>query len=325
VIDQVQTTLYPGGILNTGFAFNWAEERVHDALPAGPTAASRGPTSGSRRATRPVPTIRPSPRGDRPARQVRANDHYVPEVADPLSPLTFVDKIDVPVFMACQWTDEQTGGHCPTLARRMTGTDKKWFTYTNGTHVDSLSPEVLNKMVDFLEIYVAQEPPILKAPILQAGAPLIFQAVSDRRHDDAARPDPAAADSGPGQGGLRSAAADPRAVRQRRRQLERRPPVPRLRALVLELPGARHAGSLVVPGAVRRARRPARPQHRVRHVHVGRGRSPADKLHGQHRVGRRRPLDRAAGLPVETGPQRHRGVVRDLAAAHRHDRVGAAA
>ena len=77
--------------------------------------------------------------------KVRANDHYVPEVADPLSPITFVDKINVPIFMACQWTDEQTGGHCPTLAKHMTGTDKKWFTYTNGTHVDSLSPETYNR------------------------------------------------------------------------------------------------------------------------------------------------------------------------------------
>ena len=38
VLDQVQTTLYPGGILNTGFALNWAKERVHDALPAGEDA-----------------------------------------------------------------------------------------------------------------------------------------------------------------------------------------------------------------------------------------------------------------------------------------------
>ena len=36
VIDQTQTTLYPGGILNTGFAFNWAQERMHEAMPAGP-------------------------------------------------------------------------------------------------------------------------------------------------------------------------------------------------------------------------------------------------------------------------------------------------
>src|SRR6476646_9853637 len=38
VLDATQTTLYPGGILNTGFAVNWAEERVHDAKPAGPNS-----------------------------------------------------------------------------------------------------------------------------------------------------------------------------------------------------------------------------------------------------------------------------------------------
>ena len=37
VIDNTQTTLYPGGILNTGFAVPWAEDRVHDAQPASPT------------------------------------------------------------------------------------------------------------------------------------------------------------------------------------------------------------------------------------------------------------------------------------------------
>ena len=34
VIDNTATTLYPGGILNTGFALSWAKDRVHDARPA---------------------------------------------------------------------------------------------------------------------------------------------------------------------------------------------------------------------------------------------------------------------------------------------------
>src|SRR5438067_1883749 len=38
VIDATQTTLYPGGILNTRFAVAWAKERIHDAMPAGPKA-----------------------------------------------------------------------------------------------------------------------------------------------------------------------------------------------------------------------------------------------------------------------------------------------
>src|SRR3954452_13821946 len=36
VLDQTATTLYPGGILNTGFAFAWSKEREHEAMPAGP-------------------------------------------------------------------------------------------------------------------------------------------------------------------------------------------------------------------------------------------------------------------------------------------------
>ena len=52
--------------------------------------------------------------------------------------------------MACQFTDEQTGGHCPTLAEHMTGTQKKWFTFTNGAHIDSLDPATYNRWYDFL-------------------------------------------------------------------------------------------------------------------------------------------------------------------------------
>jgi hypothetical protein len=78
--------------------------------------------------------------------------------------------------MACQWTDEQTGGHCPTLAENFSGTERKWFTFTNGTHVDSLDPETFNRWYDFLELYVAQQAPITNAARMQAGAPAIYEA-----------------------------------------------------------------------------------------------------------------------------------------------------
>jgi hypothetical protein len=124
VIDNTQTTLYPGGILNTGFALEWAKERAQNAEAA-------DPDSGQHWAYEQIQA------GDEVCKanqalhpeavdllgKVEENNHYKPEVADPLSPVTFVDKIDVPTFMACQWTDEQTGGHCPTLAEHMTGTD----------------------------------------------------------------------------------------------------------------------------------------------------------------------------------------------------------
>jgi hypothetical protein len=100
-------------------------------------------------------------------------------VADPLSPITFVNRISAPSFMACQFTDEQTGGHCPTLAEHMTGTDKKWFTYTNGVHTDSLDPETYNKLFDFLSLYVAQQNPATNPfkPVFQASWPVAMQAI----------------------------------------------------------------------------------------------------------------------------------------------------
>jgi predicted acyl esterase len=178
VIDQTQTTLYPGGILNTGFAVNWALERQHEAQPAGPDSGQ--PWAWEKIQAGDAECAENQalhPEAADLMAKIRENDHYIPEVADPLSPITFVDKINVPVFMACQWTDEQTGGHCPTLARHMTGTDKKWFTFTNGTHVDSLSPEVYNRMYDFLELYVAQEAPIAKSALVQASWPIAMQAI----------------------------------------------------------------------------------------------------------------------------------------------------
>jgi uncharacterized protein len=199
VIDQTQTTLYPGGILNTGFAVAWAQERQHEALPADPNADPNDPNYGgqpwaSQQIAAGDQTCAANqalhPEAADLLGKIRANDHYVPEVADPLSPITFVNKINVPVYMACQFTDEQTGGHCPTLAEHMTGTDKKWFTFTNGTHVDSLDPETYNRLFDFLELYVAQEAPITKSALVQATAPAAMQAIFGIQGPMTLPPDP---------------------------------------------------------------------------------------------------------------------------------------
>jgi predicted acyl esterase len=176
VIDNTQTTLYPGGILNTGFALEWAKERVHDAEPAGPTS---GQAYAWKRAQEGDETCKKNqalhPEAVNLLQKVKENSHYVPKVADPLSPVTFVNKINVPTFMACQWTDEQTGGHCPDLAEHFTGTRKKWFTFTNGAHIDSLDPATFNRWLDFLELYVAKQPPLVTGAVMHVAAPLVFQ------------------------------------------------------------------------------------------------------------------------------------------------------
>jgi uncharacterized protein len=176
VIDNTQTTLYPGGILNTGFALEWAKERVHDAEAAGP---SSGQAWAYKRIQEGDATCKENqalhPEAVNLLNKVRENAHYVPKVADPLSPVTFVHKIDVPTFMACQWTDEQTGGHCPDLAEHFSGTRQKWFTFTNGAHIDSLDPATFNRWLDFLELYVAKQPPLAVGAVMHLAAPLVFQ------------------------------------------------------------------------------------------------------------------------------------------------------
>ncbi len=176
VIDNTQTTLYPGGILNTGFALEWAKERVHDAEAAGP---SSGQSWSYKQIQEGDKTCKENqalhPEAVNLLKKVEENSHYKPAVADPLAPITFVKKIDVPTFMACQWTDEQTGGHCPDLAEHMTGTRQKWFTFTNGAHIDSLDPATFNRWVDFLELYVAKQSPLVAGLVAHAAAPLIFE------------------------------------------------------------------------------------------------------------------------------------------------------
>ena len=176
VIDNTATTLYPGGFLNTGFALRWAEDRVHDAKPASPTEgqgwAWKRIQDGDQicKANQTLHTAATDL-----ISKIHRNRFFRPRVANPLSPAAFVRSVRVPVFMACQFEDEQTGGHCANLADRFTGTKRKWFTLTNGLHVDSLDPETFNRWFDFLELYVAGRRPQLP-PAALAAAPVIYQA-----------------------------------------------------------------------------------------------------------------------------------------------------
>jgi predicted acyl esterase len=174
VIDNTATTLYPGGILNTGFALSWAKDRVHDARPA---SATGGQGWALKRITGGDATCRANqalhPEAVDLLKKTHDNRFYVPAVADPLAPITFVHKIKSPVYLACQFTDEQTGGHCPDLVGHFTGTNRKWFTFTNGTHIDSLDPATFTRWYDFLELYVARRAPRLPDAI-KALAPAVF-------------------------------------------------------------------------------------------------------------------------------------------------------
>ena len=176
VIDNTATTLYPGGLLNTGFALGWAKDRAHDALPASRTGGEPWAFQRIQHGDRTCKANQVL-HGEAPSEvaMVRANNYFVPSVANPLAPITFVQKIHAPVYLACQFTDEQTGGHCADLAQHFTGTRRKWFTFTNGAHIDSLDPQTFNRWYDFMELYVAHRQPQL-SDATKALAPAVFSA-----------------------------------------------------------------------------------------------------------------------------------------------------
>ncbi|HUB74995.1 MAG TPA: CocE/NonD family hydrolase [Solirubrobacteraceae bacterium] len=175
VLDATATTLYPGGVLNTGFAVPWAEERQQNAEPASP---GHGQAWATKRIEEGDQTCAENQvmHGEATNLLETIEEHstYSPAVADPLDPITFVHKIDVPTFMACQWEDEQTGGHCADLAQHFTGTTRKWFTFTNGAHIDSLDPYTYDRLYDFLELYVAHQAPIVNAAVVHLVAPVVY-------------------------------------------------------------------------------------------------------------------------------------------------------
>ena len=77
--------------VNTGFAFTWAKERVHDALPASP---SGGQSWAYQKIQQGDETCKDNQALHGEAvnllGKIRTNNHYVPAVADPLSPITTV-------------------------------------------------------------------------------------------------------------------------------------------------------------------------------------------------------------------------------------------
>ncbi|MCZ7526484.1 MAG: CocE/NonD family hydrolase [Acidimicrobiia bacterium] len=171
--DTMRATLYPGGILNIGFASEWADERQADARPAPdgqewvqPRIDAGDETCAANQELRhQTPDL---------MEMVRDNPYYDPELADPLAPITFVDEIDVPVFLAGAWQDEQTGGHFPAMLDRFSGSPDAKFTLVNGTHADALGPQLITRWAEFLDFYVAERIPQVP-PAIRVLAPTYYE------------------------------------------------------------------------------------------------------------------------------------------------------
>ena len=159
--DSFRATLYPGGILNTGFAVTWTQERMDESKPFGQAWTKKRADDGDT-----VCAFNQLLRLQNPdlVKEIDDNPYYSPDLGDSLAPITFVDKIEVPVFIAGAWQDEQTGGHFPAMLARFTRSPHLYVTLMNGLHTESLSPPVLGRYFEFLQLYVAKKVPNL-APL----------------------------------------------------------------------------------------------------------------------------------------------------------------
>jgi predicted acyl esterase len=156
--DSAISTLYPGGILNTGFAVPWTAERMEQARPNGQGWSVDQIDAGDE-----VCAANQEVRLQNPdlLTEITQSQFWTDEVAGEIAPRLFVDKINVPTFLAGAWQDEQTGGHFATMLDRFTGTDHFYATLLNGLHTESISPAVFPRLVEFLDLYVAERTPSL--------------------------------------------------------------------------------------------------------------------------------------------------------------------
>jgi predicted acyl esterase len=175
IADTARGTLDPGGIFNNGFALSWAQDRQHDAE----AAPASGQAWAGRRINAGDTTCADNQRlrGQAPnvLQMIEDNKYWTDKVAAPLAPELFVNKINAPVFLAGAWQDEQTGAYFANLFDDFTGTDHAYFTATNGSHTDPLSPWIFQRWYEFLSIYVAH-----KVPSLPPIAPAILTVIGSQ-------------------------------------------------------------------------------------------------------------------------------------------------
>jgi hypothetical protein len=170
IADVYRSTLYPGGILNTGFATEWAQGRddaaqprasqwVRDRIDGGDTVCE-----ANQRLKLQYNEIIP---------QLDPAAYYEPERFDHLSPTTLVDDIDIPVLLGGTFQDEQTGGHWPTMIDQLSSADPLKVVMTNGHHVDAIDPVGAVRLLEFFDFYLKREVPTANW-LLYVAAPIAF-------------------------------------------------------------------------------------------------------------------------------------------------------
>ena len=165
VLDDTYDTLYPGGIFNNGFALGWAKDREADAKPA--TRKGQGQEWARKRIADGDETCRDNQvlrlQSADVMKEIANNAYRRGAATDALAPESFVHDIDVPVFLAGAWQDQETGSHFANMLGNFSPDIPMKITLMNGVHQDSIGPAVLSQWIEFLDFYVAKKIPSVPA------------------------------------------------------------------------------------------------------------------------------------------------------------------
>jgi predicted acyl esterase len=173
VIGSAHTTMLPGGILNDGFATAWITNVISKAQPYG-QGWERGQVDAGDTVCEENQLLHGQYIDN--VEQARNVRYYVAEEHDRYNLATMAGEIDVPIFLASAWQDEQTGPFFFTLLDKFTSSPAVRMTVYNGVHVDAFQPEILREWNTFLELYVADRVPV-DIPLARAIAPMLYEEV----------------------------------------------------------------------------------------------------------------------------------------------------
>jgi hypothetical protein len=171
VIGNTYSTGTPGGIFNDGFALEWITQVLDRADPYGQGWEQKRVDGGDM--TCKENQLLHKQKVD-VIQKAKDTPYYSEDVVGPLNPTEFVKEIDVPVFLAGAWEDEQTGPFFFTLLDQFKKSPLTRFTAYNGVHPDGFSPQILVEWKAFLDIYIGHRVPVISADIRQA-APILFK------------------------------------------------------------------------------------------------------------------------------------------------------
>lgn len=148
VIDSVESVLYPGGIYNNGFGETWSARVTRQAEAFGQSWTTQRVQAGDTLCDR-----NQDLRVHNPDLIQRIQETpFRNDLTTSRSPQ--VTNIDVPVFLAGAWQDEQTGGRFPALLGQFDSAPVVRAHLYNGLHIDPLGPSVLGPLIEFYNLYV---------------------------------------------------------------------------------------------------------------------------------------------------------------------------